>query len=185
MQINPGRNINKERWDANFPEKYTTSKSLDASFFWLRNEYIYIIIPLNPIDYLKLERYIKSQEKYIIDNKECLCTHGHLHPLKSRMRKCIPTSLYNDLKWILEKYWDKKKSYALNSIEDYSPALENNYTVKEINNSTTFMRSFLPHSNNSVQNKFTWINFPKCIIQKNNISRKEKFNHIQQDQKYI
>ena len=40
--------------------------------------------------------------------------------------KYTPTYLYNDLKSILEKDWNRKNSYALNSIEKCSPALTNN-----------------------------------------------------------
>ena len=99
----------------------------DASFCWLSNKYIYIIISLTPIDHLKLKKYIRRQEYIcIIDNMECLCPHGHLNPLKPRMGKYIYTSFYNKLKLILEKYLDRNKSYALNEIEEDPTTFTNN-----------------------------------------------------------
>ena len=44
-----------------------------------------------------------------MDNKESLCSHGNVHPLESRIEKCIPSSIYKYLKNILHKYWEIKK----------------------------------------------------------------------------
>ena len=57
---------------------------------------------------------------------ECLCPHGYLNPLKSRMGKYIYTSFYNELKLILETYLDMNNSYALNAIEEDPTTVTNN-----------------------------------------------------------
>ena len=59
-----------------------------------------------------------------MDNKDCLCPHGYLHPMSTRLVKYIPTTVHNKLKTILKKDWDSKKSYALN-INKQNPDLTN------------------------------------------------------------
>ena len=76
--------------------------------------------------------------KCIFDNKECLCPHGHLHNLKSRMEKYFPTLLYNDLKSILEYDWDTKKSYELNANKEHPPTLTNHYITDKSTNHNDF-----------------------------------------------
>ena len=49
---------------------------------------------------------------------------GHVNSLKSRLGKYTPATVYNELKTILRKYWDWKKSYTLN-IKDKHPDITN------------------------------------------------------------
>ena len=69
-------------------EKNMSYISHESSYCWLINENIkkYIIEPYLPSQIRKKTR----REKKIIDNRKCLCTHGHMHPLKFRMGNMLP-----------------------------------------------------------------------------------------------
>ena len=43
------------------------------------------------------------KRNFLIDNKQCLCDHGDLHTMISRMGKYTPGNVYNKMKEIFIK----------------------------------------------------------------------------------
>ena len=54
---------------------------------------------MNPYDHLDLKKNrIEKNIQFLIDNKKCLCEHGGLYKMISRMGKYIPGNVYNNTK---------------------------------------------------------------------------------------
>ena len=69
--------------------------------------------------YIQKKKSRDEKRNDLIDNKDLLCSHGRLNLLKYTMVKYIPEYLYNDMKKIRRKYWDKKKYWELDTSEDF------------------------------------------------------------------
>ena len=83
-------------------------------YYWFSYNGTKEIISMNPFGHLELEKTRRDENRhFIIDNKECLCYHGFLHPIKSRNDKCTPGNLYNQIKKILIKKWNRNRLLGL------------------------------------------------------------------------
>ena len=52
------------------------------SFYWLSFDGLKTIISMNPYDHLESEKSrIGEKRHYLIDNNQCLCEYGGLHPM--------------------------------------------------------------------------------------------------------
>ena len=106
---------------------------------YVKNNYYWFIcdgtnrtISIDPSDHFELEqRRIDEIRKYITDNKECLCHHSYLHPMKLRKGKYIRDDLYINIKEILRKDWDRKRVLGIHLSDDY-PELTD-YKISEGN----------------------------------------------------
>ena len=65
---------------------------------------------MNSYDHLESEQArIEKKRHFIIDNKQCLCENGGLHPMIARKGKYIPENVYNNMKKIIKQLkicWD-------------------------------------------------------------------------------
>ena len=84
--------------------EFFTEDSHKPAYSWISNEGFKKSISLNPTNHLKSKQKIITERiPFIIDNKDWLCTHGHLYPLKERMGRYISTAVLKELKTILKK----------------------------------------------------------------------------------
>ena len=75
------------------------TSSSEKSYYWFRYDGINKIISMNPYDHLESEEMRRDENRhFIIENKECLCDHGSLHPMKAIKGKYIAEILYNQMK---------------------------------------------------------------------------------------
>ena len=74
------------------------------SHHWLSLDGLKSIISKNPYEhFISEELRNKKKIQYLIDNKQHLCEHGFLHPMKSRKGKYIPDNLYTSMEDTLKK----------------------------------------------------------------------------------
>ena len=69
------------------------------SYYWFIYDGLKNIISMNPYDHLQSEQTrIEKKKHFLIENKQCLCDHGGLHPIIEIKGKYIPGNVYNKMK---------------------------------------------------------------------------------------
>ena len=109
-----------------------TSSSEDMYYYWFSYDGTKEIIPMNPYDHLESE-HIRRYEKihFPSNNKECLCAHAFLHPMKLRkgwiyLRMFIQSNEGNS-----NKNWNRNRLMGLH-LSEYIHDLDN-YEITESN----------------------------------------------------
>ena len=89
------------------------------SHYWFSFDGLKTNISMNPYDHLESKEKRKERNRqFLIDNNQCLCENGVLHPMISRQGKYIPGNVYNNIKETFIKNWQSKSLLGLNLSED-------------------------------------------------------------------
>ena len=81
----------------------------EQTYSWMSKIGLRIIITQKHIDHIKPEQKRKEEkEKFMIDNKDCLCRHGNLNLIAERLGEYVPTIVYNNTKNIINDDLNRK-----------------------------------------------------------------------------
>ena len=102
------------------------------SYYWLSLDGIKSIISMNPYEHLQSEKTkIENKSRFLIDNRQNLCEHGGLHPMKARKGKYIPDNVYTSMKETFIKNWESKSVLGFNPSEEITNLT--NYDISDSN----------------------------------------------------
>ena len=69
------------------------------SYYWFIYDGLKKTILMKPLVHLESEQRVRYENiNYLIENKECFCDNGFLHPIKTRNGKYTPETFYNHMK---------------------------------------------------------------------------------------
>ena len=101
------------------------------SHHWLSLDGLKSITSMNPYEhFISEELRIKKKSQFLIDDKQHLCEHGFLHPMKARKGKYIPDNVYTSVEDTFKKL-HYKSVFGLNSSEEITHF--NNHDISDKN----------------------------------------------------